>query len=394
MHSKLALIALASVAVASRAMATEDAYTHSLRVTDAQGVPVQGDLPVVVTLSTGSDGSGPLWTDTQTVSFDDGYGTVELQVGDPGAIDPAWFASSVYIATSVNGSAVGLPSLIHAVPYASVAGQVRGRTLVDNGGVSEWSDGQGAKSCLAYRYPEGGDRYAGPGADGDGLYKLDSDGAGPRPGYSAFCDMTTDGGGWTLTATIYDDNNVEHWHSFSEHWARGGSFSQGAIDPGSQDDGRNRAYGEVRGDELMLYYNGSPFLRTSPTASCLGSSSMLGVFGQVSWSREEYQECPVSFHDQTLGERALSCTSGTSNCGAITFLRLAWGEANHDEPTNNDQAMLSSNRRSSVSSIGGLGSRKSNAGHSCGSCFFHDVSADLDEGGDIGGPQAYGLFVR
>ena len=38
---------------------------------------------------------------------------------------------------------------------------------------------------------------ADPDLDGkDGLYSLDPDGAGPSPSFSAYCDMTTDGGGW------------------------------------------------------------------------------------------------------------------------------------------------------------------------------------------------------
>ena len=376
------------------ASATPDTYTHSFRLTDGTGEPVSGSQQVRVTLYSDSGGTASLWTSLYTVDVANGYGVVELDIGDGGAIDPVWFESDVYVALTIGAQTLSGLTRITAMPYASVAGRVSGRALVDTGGVSEWSDGQGAASCLAYRYPQGSDRYAGPGADGDGLYKLDSDGSGPRPSYTAYCDMTSDGGGWTLTAVIDDDDGTHNWHSFSEHWARGAGFGGGAVAPNSSGDARSRAYAEVTGNEFMLYYNGSPFLRTTSTASCFGSGSMMGTFGQVYWNEEMNVECPVSFHDASLGEKALSCTSGTSNCGAISFLRIGWGEDEHQNTTNSDQAMISSNRRGNVSSVGGLGSRKSNSGHQCGSCIYGDVSGDTDAPTNISGIQRYGLFIR
>ncbi len=38
----------------------------------------------------------------------------------------------------------------------------------------------------------------------DGIYTIDSDGGGGNPPYDVFCDMSNDGGGWTLVANVDD----------------------------------------------------------------------------------------------------------------------------------------------------------------------------------------------
>ncbi|TNF26733.1 MAG: hypothetical protein EP329_20810 [Deltaproteobacteria bacterium] len=57
-----------------------------------------------------------------------------------------------------------------------------------------WADGTYATSCDTYRHPSGDYTYSG--STGDGIYRIDP--AGDGNPIDVACDMTTDGGGWTL----------------------------------------------------------------------------------------------------------------------------------------------------------------------------------------------------
>jgi hypothetical protein len=76
--------------------------------------------------------------------------------------------------------------------------------IVVNGSGKKWADDTFATSCNGYRNPTGDYTYTG--LTGDGIYTIDPDGAGGSAEFDVYCDMTTDGGGWTEVFLASTDN--------------------------------------------------------------------------------------------------------------------------------------------------------------------------------------------
>jgi len=74
---------------------------------------------------------------------------------------------------------------------------------LEAGGYRTWADGSLAASCKDYLSPGSGKTYTGD--TGDGLYQVQPQGQTPAV---VHCDMSTDGGGWTLVVRIMGGSNA------------------------------------------------------------------------------------------------------------------------------------------------------------------------------------------
>lgn len=101
--------------------------------------------------------------------------------------------SSVLSASlAVASSAPNSPNTLLLTGSAAPSG-----VKLQTGGYRTWADSTVATSCLAYLSPSS-EAYTYTGDTGSGVYRVDPDGTGPLAPTDVFCDMTSDGGGWTL----------------------------------------------------------------------------------------------------------------------------------------------------------------------------------------------------
>jgi hypothetical protein len=213
---------------------------HQGRLLDAQGRPLDGTHDVDVVLFDSPSG-GDLLTETSvSTPLQDGYFTATLSPDDTDLAGDVWV--EIRLANVPLGPRVRLGS----VPYARIAhgvsgGPVNATSVSINGTPVISATGQWVGSPTGLVGPQGPQGLQGPagpqgpaGATGgayprsckalldangallnqDGLYNVDLDGDDVTE--PVYCDMTTDGGGWTLVsygyAAVSGTNTGNHSH--------------------------------------------------------------------------------------------------------------------------------------------------------------------------------------
>jgi len=234
------------------------------------------------------------------------------------------------------------------------------------------------------------------GAPASGSYWLS---AGGQP-YQTWCDMTTDGGGWTCVATIAmgDGNSWKHSSPNPNNWESTAAF--GNLDLSANVDFKSPAFANVSGKAILITYKTGFLLRTD--GACLGDTNLRAKFAGLGWDSggsQDYTSFPASTHPCVIA--ALTAISGEKalvNGNNPSRLFLKAGEADGAQDSNKDRAYLSTSIRTNVDVPRGLGAFNSGA-CSAPNCE-NDVGGFNPDGSDSDitppGPSTdfYGIWVR
>ena len=234
----------------------------------------------------------------------------------------------------------------------------------------------------------------------DGLYRIDPDGPGGITPTLAYCDMQSDGGGWTFVANFTnngdgaDEGSWLHTHAGTNQWERGyGSF--GEADPARNEDYRSEAFHALAADEVRMTHQNQFLLQTRK--NCLGSQSLQARFRDLDWtcsgSETLFGNSPCT-HSCALAE-SVARSSDSAMTGGVSrsYLYFKAGEADGVQDTNKDRSYLSTDYRDNVDYPTGLGAYCTGV-----YCTPRVGEADVNDRADAilptSGDRFYGVWVR
>lgn len=159
-----------------------------------------------------------------------------------------------------------------------------------------------------------------------GVYSVDPDGAGTMPPMNVYCEMTRDGGGWTLVARAITAN-TQHTNTAAVGTLTGPTQTTSAKFSDAVINQLVTGHFHLLGDDGLGYYfktqAGAPFAAVGVAASRPMSATFTGTYGMSSVNGghgglNAYPTMPRVYGDSAMGStcRQGFATTGTHWCGA------------------------------------------------------------------------------
>jgi hypothetical protein len=145
------LISLAILAAAPVAQAVPLELSHQVRLSGPDGSPLDGSGSGVVALYQSASGSDLIWSETQTVTFEDGFSTVRLGANPGNALTAAMLDHpEVWVQLTWLGNPLVPRTRLGSAPYAVRAGTadvLPATSTCDDGDVLKYSASLGRFDC-------------------------------------------------------------------------------------------------------------------------------------------------------------------------------------------------------------------------------------------------------